>query len=318
MSPLRYWVGLWNQVEHPRSLALVRIALALILLVDLLEVAWLDLVIPIMGAEEAGGWPDPDAYKSPPLYYTLVEPSVGAAWLLWGSLVAALVATAAGFATPFSLLAVVLLYAQVALILPSADRGIDMLMRNIFLVLAFSGCGRWASVDARLRTGSWWGDGADAPSWPRRLIILQVLVMYFTAGVQKIGYTWTPFGHFGALYILLQDPAVARTDFSWLAATPWFQLTQLGTAVTLLWEWSTPIMLLFFYYRSTPERGGRLRAWTLRYKLHLWWLAVGVVFHLGIAVTMVLGLFPWAMLGTYLAFVHPEEWRTLWRRISKS
>ena len=77
MSPLRYWVGLWNQVEHPRSLALVRIALALILLVDLLEVAWLDLVIPIMGAEEAGGWPDPDAYKSPPLYYTLAAWTFG-------------------------------------------------------------------------------------------------------------------------------------------------------------------------------------------------------------------------------------------------
>ncbi|MFT4623850.1 MAG: hypothetical protein ACI8PZ_002506 [Myxococcota bacterium] len=313
-----WWRSLWSHVEHPRTLAFLRVALAVVLLVDLLEVAALDLVVPVLGDEAAGGWSDPAVRKVTPWFYDVFPPTPGSAWGLWAALVASLCAVILGVATPVSLLLVVLLYAQMALILPAADRGIDMMLRNLFLILAFSGAGRWGSVDARIRAGSIWGDGADIPAWPRHLIVLQVVVMYFTAGVQKVGYTWTPMGHFGALYILLQDAAVARMPFGWLAGSPWFQLTQIGTAVTVLWEWSAPMVLLFFHYRMTPERGGRLRQWTLRYKLHLWWLAVGVVFHLGIAATLELGLFPWAMLATYIAFVHPDEWAALWRKISRS
>ena len=67
----------------------------------------------------------------------------------------------------------------------------------------------------------------------RRLMILQLVAMYFLAGVQKTGIHWYPMGHFAALYFILQDPAIAKHDFRWLAHPPWFQLTQLGSAITV-------------------------------------------------------------------------------------
>jgi hypothetical protein len=83
----------------------------------------------------------------------------------------------------------------------------------------------------------------------------------------------------------------------------------------MVWEWSALLVLVAFHYRMTPERGGRLREWTLRYRPHLWWLTIGVFFHLGIALTLSLGIFPWAMLATYIAFVHPDELRLVWQRL---
>ena len=52
---LRWWVDLWRRREAPHSMALVRIALATVLLVDLLQMRWLGLVRPLMGARAAGG-----------------------------------------------------------------------------------------------------------------------------------------------------------------------------------------------------------------------------------------------------------------------
>ena len=45
----------------------------------------------------------------------------------------------------------------------------------------------------------------------------------------------------------------------------------------------------------------------LRFDVRLWIVAVGAILHVGIAVTMQLGIFPWAMLALYPAFFHPDE-----------
>jgi hypothetical protein len=37
------------------------------------------------------------------------------------------------------------------------------------------------------------------------------------------------------------------------------------------------------------------------------WLAVGFGFHLGIALTMRLGMFPFGMLAVWPVFLHPDE-----------
>ncbi len=299
------WVAVWSHEEHPASMALVRIALGLCLLWDLSWVGALDLVVPFLAPEEIGGWPEITPRDFVPWIWQWFPMERWVAWLLFGlTWIAAFMVTIGLFTRPAAL-AFVLLYAQWADILDAADRGIDTMIRNVVMLLAFSAAHHTLSVDAWRRTGDWRGSGAVFPAWARHLLILQLLVMYFGAGVAKLGSTWTPMGGYSALWYILHDAAVARLDWSFLA--PVYAFTQFGTATTIIWEYSAPLIVGVYWYRHTWERPGRLRAWCNRYKVHLWWLVVGLLFHVLIAITLNLGIFPFAMLAMYPAFFHPSE-----------
>jgi hypothetical protein len=92
-----------------------------------------------------------------------------------------------------------------------------------------------------------------------------------------------------------------------------YRFTQLGTAATMLFEGSAPLMLLWLWLDwPTPagqraQRGGKLGALLRTLQLRWLWLGLGATLHLGIAVTMQLGIFPFGMLALYPIFVHPEE-----------
>lgn len=307
MSWWNRWVKLWDTYEHPRVLALFRILLAAVILYDFLYIWQLDLVMPLFATEALGGFTDPLKHSFPPHFYQWFPATEWTARGLHLTIVLSATSLLFGFFTRTSALILMLAWAQHALIAPMSDRGIDMLCRNLLFLLMFSPAGKVWSADAVWETGRLGGDGRHHPAWVRHLVIVQVLAMYFTAGVQKGGLGWLPMGHFSALYTITQDWGVTRGNWSWLANQPWFFFTQVSTAVTMVWEISTPIMALFYWYRATPERPGRLRAWTNRYHLHLWWLSVGVIFHLGIHILLDLGIFPWAMLATYVCFLHPDE-----------
>ena len=293
MSAARWWV--------------VRIGVAACVFGDQLTVLAYDLMPTLWAPAEAGGIADPLGRDTRPLIYQLLPATTGTTWGLFGVWMAGTVAFGLGLATRLSGAVMLLAYAQTALILPAGDRGIDMMVRNVLLLLLFSSCGKTWSLDARLRTGSWRGDGALVPAWPRHLLILQLGIMYFTAGVQKVGMTWTPMGGWSALYIVLQDPAIARVSVPWLPKV--YPLTQVATALTWVWEWSTPLLVASFWYRDTRDRPGRLRAALNRLDFRAIWVAFGVLFHVGIAVTMRIGIFPFAMLALYPCFFHPDEVR---------
>jgi hypothetical protein len=72
-----------------------------------------------------------------------------------------------------------------------------------------------------------------------------------------------------------------------------------------------PVLL---YFRHTRERGGRLRALCNRARLLELWAAVGIAFHLGLAATMSLGIFPWGCLALYPALTMPGALRRWARR----
>jgi len=293
-------VAIWDKREPPQVLALVRIGLALVLLYDFLRIGQLGLVDVLFAPAEVGGFPDVKSREPVPELYRWLPWEVGTARLAWGLMVGGAAALALGFLTPVACLLLVLTSAQLAQVLPLGDRGIDMLIRNVLLVLAFSGCGRAWSVDARL-----FGARAEVPAWPRHLLILQLSLMYTMAGVQKTALAWTPFGDFAALYLILQDPSIARWQFGWLR--DWFPMTQLATAATLVFEDSAWLLPLVYWYRHTRTRAGRLRAWFNRVRPLRFWLLLGVLLHLGIASTMALGIFPFAVLALYPCFFHPHE-----------
>ncbi len=311
----QWWVSLWDQYEHPRVLALLRILVAVVILWDFACIGALGVVEPLFAPEEAGGLSNVTAWKKVPLVYQWFPPTAGTAWAMYLTVVGAAVALGAGVFSRTAALVLLFAYAQTALVIPAGDRGIDMLLRNVLLLFVFANPGAAWSFDAWWRTGRFRGDGALIPAWPRYLLILQLVVMYFTAGIAKLSMPWLPMGGYSALYMLLQDDAVARMDFGWLQ--PIYPLTQLATAITINWEYSTPLLLLFYWYRATPDRPGRLRAWTIRWKLHWWWIATGVVFHTLIFATLELGIFPFAMLALYPCFFHPDELGALWDRLRR-
>ncbi len=149
-------------------------------------------------------------------------------------------------------------------------------------------------------------------TWEDVRAALQLVVMYWTAGIQKTAVAWWPWGGFSALYIVLQDMAVARLPFAWLK--PLYPATQLLSAVTMAFEWLAVLVPLAHFFRWTRPRPGWLRAQFNRLDFVWWWLPLGVLMHLGIAATMQIGIFPWAMLAMVPAFFHPDEVARAFRR----
>jgi hypothetical protein len=140
--------------------------------------------------------------------------------------------------------------------------------------------------------------------------------MYWCAGVEKFAVTWFPWGGYSALYIIVQDPLFAVMDFSYLRSSWLYPLTQLGTAGSHMWEWTCPVLLLAYYFRTTPDRPGRLRHFFLKWDVRLWYVAIGVTFHVLLALTLQLGIFPAAMLALYPVFFHPDEIRNGLRKLN--
>ena len=297
---IRWWIALWDRREPPDVLALIRIGVGVVLLADFLTVSRLGLVVSLMTPSIGGGMGITGA-----AWLDVFGHDARSAELLHAALVASSLSLALGSASRTSALVLMFLSAQWCQILPEADRAIDVLLRNVLLILGFSAAGARWSVDAWLRTGTWRGDGAPVPAWPRYLVVLQVVVMYFTAGVQKYAQHWWPWGGWTGLFVILNDWSYARFPFGWLRTEPFYLATRFMTAVTMAWQWSYPIVLL--HYFPPPWPPGRLRRAFERYRLHWAWIAIGATFHVGIGATMELGIFPWGMLAVYPAFLRPEE-----------
>jgi len=301
------YADFWDEREHPRVLAVLRIGLGLCWFYDFVWIWVLDLVVPLFGAHGLGGWSNVARRSNPPWFYDAFPFTTDSAMLLHGIITMAAFFFLIGCFTRSSLLVMVLCWAQLEQMLPNADRGVDTLSRCLMLTLLFSRCGAMWSVDAWLSTRRFGGDGSLVPAWPRRLIIGQLVLMYTMAGVLKLGITWWPMGSYAALYYALQDPAVAAYDFSWLVAQPFFFFTQVGAAVTMLYQWTYPMVLALMYWRRTAHRGGRVREIANRHRYEWLWIGTGAVFHLILAATMNLGIFPYVMLALYPAFFHPDE-----------
>jgi hypothetical protein len=309
------WVAFWNEREPPTVLALIRIALPLVVLFDLGSLAAQGALTWLWAAPEAGGiagWGPDEA----PLFYRIFPPTLGSAQLLWLGLAGSALFVALGIGLRPAALLYVWLSAQAALINGPADRAIDRAIRIVFLILCLSPAADVWSLKARWKTGSFRGHvDVPAPSWARHLILIQLVLIYWGAGLAKGGTSWFPWGGYRALYYTLRHPIFAAADFSWLEQPLPFALTQLATASTHLWELAAPLVLLAAYYRRTSGRPGRLRSLFQRVPVRNVYVAFGVVFHLLLALTLRLGIFPFAMLACFPAFFRPAELRAAGARL---
>ena len=305
-SLLTRWVELWDEREPPTVIALVRILLATVVLLDLAVLGSHGVATWLWAPIEVGGVSVSSGGDLPP-FYRLFSATRGSASLLWVGLLASTLCVGLGCFTRSAALVFVCLSAQAALINGPADRAIDKAIRIVMLLLVLSPAGQVWSIDAKRKTGSFRGPRGMAPAWARYLVLGQLTLMYCAAGLAKGGTSWYPWGGYSALYLTLQDPIVAAGDFSWLARPIPYFMTQLATASTHLWELAAPLVLIAAYYQRTRERPGRLRRLFNRLPVRNGYVVMGLLFHLSLAFTMRLGIFPFAMLACFPAFFRPDE-----------
>lgn len=314
----RLWaafLALLDEQERATSLALFRAALGLCTL-SLIGTAVARGLPAVLWADKSEG-----GYRALRSSYFLIELAGGpTAAFAWTSCIVALVGgafvvvglfgRASAFVTLIAVNLIVLVNGEVA-------SGYDRLLTNGLWLLVLSSSTATLSLDCRLSTGRFTSE-REVKAWPRYLAVFQLVVVYWIAGLNKVGAAWTPAGGFSAIYYILMQPDWQRFDMSFLA---WiYPLTQLGTATTWLWELTWPIVLLWFFARrrtssaATHERPPR-KPWRAlaRYDVRLVYLGIGVVMHTFTWVFMEVGPFSFITMSFYLCLLKPDEIARAWR-----
>ncbi|MEZ4452248.1 MAG: HTTM domain-containing protein [Nannocystaceae bacterium] len=171
----------------------------------------------------------------------------------------------------------------------------DQCHTALALWLALLPAGRGLSLDAR-----WRGKGGPVPVWCRRLLQLQIAVIYTGTGLLKTGATWRSEGT--ALYFALVNPYNRHFAVSHLLATIQPYVLRPMTWAVLTWEVGFGGFTLVHWIR---EATGIRRIPDLRRAF----LGFGVLMHLGIQLMLYVAWFTPLMIGAYAAFLRPDEVR---------
>jgi len=304
------WLSLLTHKEAGYGIAILRIVAGIAILSELSGPLRHNLVPLLWLPVDAGGYMlQPNAGwrfellggVSPEAVYTLI--TVG---LIAG---ATLLVGVAGRLSAFIALQCFIALTDLNL---SAGGSDDYLISNVLWLLVLADSTATGSLTARWKTGRFW-PGTPVAAWPRYLVILQLVVMYTSTGLQKMSAHWVPWGDLSALYYIVQQPTWGRFP---IQPSPWlYPATQAITLLTWVWEVGAPVLLLAMWWRYTSERGGRLRHWSNRLDLRSWFLAYGFFMHLGIFSMMQVGMFSIMSVATYACAYHPDEYRALWARI---
>lgn len=183
----------------------------------------------------------------------------------------------------------------------------DQLALMFGALLALMPSGRGFSLDAR-----WLGWGGTVPVWCRRILQLQLAILYVVTGLEKTGDTWRVDGT--AIYYTLNSPYNRHFDAGPLFAAlqPWV-LRPLTYAV-LVWEVSFGAFVVYHWLRELA--GGRLPVIGWRIPDLRWlFLGFGVALHVGIQISVYVVFFSPLTIGSYVCFLSSDELRRLvrWR-----
>ena len=162
----------------------------------------------------------------------------------------------------------------------------DDVMRAFLFCLIWSDCGAVWSIDAWLAGRRHESRTRTVRSViaPLRLIRFQTALVYLSAGLWKL---YNPLWRDGsAVYYILNTNLYHR--FPSLDPALAVPLTAAATYGTLAWEIAFPVLIL--------QRHTRVMA-----------LVLGVFLHIGMLVTLEIGLFHFVMLAGYIAFLDPHK-----------
>jgi len=169
----------------------------------------------------------------------------------------------------------------------------DQLHTALATVLMLTPAGRGMSLDAR-----WRGKRRPVPVWCRRMIQLQIAVVYVATGALKTGETWKDGT---ALYYTLVNPYNRHFEIDRALAflQPW--VLRPMTWAVLVWEVGFGGFLVLHWLR---ELLGRPRRFPDLRKL---FLPFGVLMHIGIQSLLYVAWFTPLMVAAYAAFLPPDE-----------
>lgn len=169
----------------------------------------------------------------------------------------------------------------------------DQLHTALALWLALLPAGRGLSLDAR-----WRGKGGPVPVWCRRILQLQIAVVYTATGLLKTGVTWRSEGT--ALYYALVNPYNRHFGAAHLLATIQPYVLRPLTWAVLVWEVAFAGFVGLHWARE-------ISGWRRVPDLRRFVLGFGVLMHLGIQAMLYVAWFTPLMIASYAAFLRPEE-----------
>jgi hypothetical protein len=304
------YVEFWNEREAPHSLALLRITFAAALVANLLEQLASGMVLELYATPESGGvFAVGRAGRSAPLsLFNWLTPTPGVVWVVFFGQMFAAALLLVGLYSRLAAAACFVLQMTLMERMSIWSFGGDLVFRVFLYLMVLAPCGAAWSLDAR-----WRGKGQHTvPCWPRRLFVFQLTVVYVTTGVMKLGSTWSFWGGWGALYLSLNLPGIARWRGDWAAWV--YPLTQVGTFVAKWWEVTFFVAPLNLWLRRRQAEGARLgpvRRLLARCDLRLGYLVVGLAFHVSLTILFDLGLFSATMVSLYPCLLRPDEARRL-------
>jgi len=173
--------------------------------------------------------------------------------------------------------------------------GADAALKAILFCLVWADCGSVWSVDAWLarRKGDAAAGRATYVIAPLRLVRFQVALIYFNTGLWKL---MNPYWRDGtAVHYVLESNVYHRFPFDLPVSAAVVTVMTYGT---LIWELSFAGLILF-----APTR--RIA------------LAIGILLHVGMLLTIEIGPFHLVMLASYLAFLDPHAVPALAARLSR-
>lgn len=304
MNAWARFVSLLDTREDGRALSMVRILVGLSVLAALLEVV-LPGALPVIWLDAADGGYRPLG-EGPWLMRHLGGPTPSRVWGLVGLTMTAAGALTLGVYARVAAFVALQGFLAVAWLNGHTAGSYDFVVTNSLWLLVLSRSDATGGLLARWRTGRWWPD-VQVPAWPRWLMVVQLVLMYSSTGLQKVSTHWVPGGDMAALYYIMQQPSWQRFDLSW---TAWVHpLTQLATLGTWLWEVGSPVLLLAFWYRRTRGGGGWLRATLNRIDARSLFALFGALVHAGIHALMDVGPFSYVSIALYPALFSPDELR---------
>jgi hypothetical protein len=172
---------------------------------------------------------------------------------------------------------------------PNIDNAGDVIRGIVLFYLMLCPCGAVWSLDQlfqRWRTGL--NDRVVVSPWPLRLLFVQLVFIYFMNGLFKLGgNNWL---EGDSLHYVLCDVTLTRFSFAQFPLPLW--VTQISTWTVLAWEVGFPLWVSLRWTRTIA-------------------LIFGVLFHIGIGVTMELGNFAPYVLTMYLPLLP-------WERLSRA
>jgi len=189
----------------------------------------------------------------------------------------------------------------------------DQLALLLGVLLALMPAGRGFSLDAR-----WFGWGGTVPVWCRRIIELQIAIVYTVTGIEKTGKTWVEDGT--AIYYTLNNPYNRHWDAGPFYAAIQPYVLRPMTYLVVLWEAGFGGFTALHWLREAFGR--RLPAWGRRRRegrpglaipdLRWLFLGFGVAMHVGIQLGVYVVFFSPLIVATYVSFLTSEDLRRLW------